>query len=752
MALQNFMFQDFRYQSFHINKSQPLGHGSYGAVYKAKCDQLTCAAKILHPTILDIEDPGSGKIMERFRQECTFLESIRHPHIVQYLGVTTDPDSRLLVLLMELLDENLTKMLEHSPQPPAYHVQVDICHDIALAVAYLHSNDIIHRDLSSNNVLIIAKRKAKVTDFGMSKLADSVPAATPLTMCPGTLAYMPPEALREPPRYTKKLDCFSEGVLTIQVCTRLWPEPGPRTQVIRDSRSPTGIVEIPVPETERRKNHIDIIDPSNDLLSISVDCLQFEEVDRPSSDEICKRISALKESAKYRESVQQQQDIIQAKDRQISLQSEQLHSMENTIQSKDDQLQEKDRELEWKQDELDGLDTVLQQKEHQHQQEREWQQRQLQWSHQQLKEQQQITAEMQHANISLLKQVERLKQQLEKQQRSVRLSSLPLSRAQTSEERYSERYSPKPSFQEYPNSCGLPHKAWEMTLYWKDGGKAPARMTRGAAVVDGDVAYFMDCSGVLRAYNSTSKKWRELPKYPYEYGNLAIIDGALTGIGGCRDVFEQSTYTNKLLSLHSNSWADVFPPMPTKRHSTTTGTTNTMEHIVVAGGSSSPFIVNIPRVEVMDIQSRVWTTVASLPRPYSAASATTCGDHLYLLGGFDDRGKTKSVLTCSLFQLIGSSSSSTSVWHRIADTPVHRSTCVAVNGELLAVGGCDERGKAKDVVYKYNRKTNSWDLIGNMPTARHNSLIATLPNNEIMVLGGTTQRYNTRKIEVGFLY
>ena len=101
----------------------------------------------------------------------------------------------------------------------AYYVQVDICHDIVLAIAYLHSNDIIHRDLSSNNVLIMAKSRAKVTDFGMSKLAGAAPSMTPLTKCPGTLAYMPPEALDEPPVYTKKLDCFSEGEIMIQVCT-----------------------------------------------------------------------------------------------------------------------------------------------------------------------------------------------------------------------------------------------------------------------------------------------------------------------------------------------------------------------------------------------------------------------------------------------------------------------------------------------------------------------------------------------------
>ena len=744
------MFQGFCYQSFHINKSQQLGHGSYGAVYKAKCDQLTCAAKVLHPTILDVEDPGSGKIIERFQQECAFLEGIRHPHIVQYLGVTTDPESRLPVLLMELLDENLTKMLEHSPQSLAYHVQVNICHDITLAVAYLHSNDIIHRDLSSNNVLIIAKRRAKVTDFGMSKLADAAPTtAAPLTMCPGTLAYMPPEALREPPRYTKKLDCFSEGVIIIQVCTQRWPEPGPRTQVIQDSRSPTGIIEMPVPETERRKGHIDMINPRNDLLSIALDCLNFEDIDRPSSEELCHRIASLKVSTKYQESVQQQQDVIQAKDRQIRLQAEQIQCMENAIYSRDDQLREKDRELEKKQDELDELDRLMKQKDHWHQEERKLQERNVQWSHQALKEQQQITAEMQHANISLLKQVERLKQQLdwEHHRRSVHPPRLPFSQVQMREQRHPERYS-QSSLQVYHDT---PHNAWEMTLSWKDGGKAPARMTRGAAVTDGNVAYFMDCSGTLCAYNLASKKWRELPKYPYEYGSLTVIDGAPTAIGGCSDVFEQSTYTNKLLSLHNNSWAVVFLPMPTKRHSTTTIATNTMEHVIVAGGSSSPFTVNIPTVEIMDTRSQLWSSVASLPRPYSAASATICGDRLYLLGGFDERGKTKSVLTCTLIQLIGSLSSS-SVWHRIADAPVYRSTCTTVDGELLAVGGCDERGKAKATVYKYNIKTNSWNFIGNMPTARYNSLIITFPNNEVMVLGGTTQRYNTRKLEIGFPY
>ena len=149
--------------------------------------------------------------MQRFQQECSFLENIRHPNIVQYLGVTRDPESRLSpVLLMELLDESLTKMLKRSQRSLAYYVQVDICHNIVLAVAYLHSNDIIHRDFSSNNVLIMAKSRAKVTDFGMSKLVGAAPRMTPLTMCPGTLAYMPPESLGEPPD------------LQVRSCVRGW--------------------------------------------------------------------------------------------------------------------------------------------------------------------------------------------------------------------------------------------------------------------------------------------------------------------------------------------------------------------------------------------------------------------------------------------------------------------------------------------------------------------------------------------------
>ena len=143
-------------------------------------------------------------------------------------------------------------------------------------------------------------------------------------------------------------------------------------------------------------------------------------------------------------------------------------------------------------------------------------------------------------------------------------------------------------------------------------------------------------------------------------------------------------------------------------------------------------------VEVMDNKSLVWSTVASLPHPYTDATMTICGDQVYKLGGCDDKGLTKSVLTCSLIELLQSSSSSSSlsIWHRVADAPACHFTCAAVNGELLAVGGRDEDNEPSSAIHKYNPTTNSWDLISNMPTARWRSLVVVLPTNEMMVIGG----------------
>ena len=280
---------EFTYRRIELFKSHSLGSGSYGGVCKAKCDGLPCAAKIMHPTLFDLHDTGAASYLRKFHDECRLLSLARHPNVVQYLATCYDPDTGLPVLLMELCDESLTAFLERSPGPLPYHIELNICHDIALALVYLHSNGVIHRDLTGNNVLMIGGPRAKITDFGMSKLASVNPRMTALTLCPGNVLYMSPEALDEAKTYTAKLDVFSFGVIVIQILTRQFPNPTDRFRTSsfelrneEDGEDEKEIRQI-VPETERREAHLKLIPDTHPLKPLALQCLKKKEQQRPSA-------------------------------------------------------------------------------------------------------------------------------------------------------------------------------------------------------------------------------------------------------------------------------------------------------------------------------------------------------------------------------------------------------------------------------------------------------------------------------------
>ena len=282
-----------------VTYSTELGRGAFATVYRAKCDELPCAAKILF-TIFQ-NDPGFGTVLDKFLTECEYLKNIKHPNVVQYLGLCQEPTTNQPVLLMELMDDSLTHFLDKSKTPLSRHVQLSLCHDVALALAHLHSLGIVHRDLSSNNVLLIGPgSRAKVSDFGMSKEINTRNSKymTPLSVAPGTVVYMPQEALGGDPNYTEKLDCFSFGVLAIQIMTRIFPNPKPssRMKTIESDLGPNGTILVPVLETECRKEHIDMINEENPLLEMAVDCLALNMKDRPHARQLCHRIEDLRRS------------------------------------------------------------------------------------------------------------------------------------------------------------------------------------------------------------------------------------------------------------------------------------------------------------------------------------------------------------------------------------------------------------------------------------------------------------------------
>ena len=351
-------------------KNQTLGIGSYGKVCRARYGNLPCAAKVIHETLFDPEafkriapEKEHRLPFKRFEQECEVLHNLRHPNIIQYLGVYQDPDTKLPILLMELMDGNLTHFLNNSLQRIPFHIQVNFCHDIALALSFLHANKVIHRDLSSNNILLISNVRAKVTDFGMARLGEQATQFNTCTMCPGTDVYMPPEAVQDKSFYTEKIDCFSLGVLIIQILTQLFPAPGDRQEKLgtlpglHKRRKMTMIVL----EVERRKNHIDLVDPNHPLLTIALDCLKDVESERPSAQRICERVATLKESAEYTKStkgadkeekidslrdVKQRAHLIITNNQREGVTREEIVHLKELINLKDETLAAMEKEIE----------------------------------------------------------------------------------------------------------------------------------------------------------------------------------------------------------------------------------------------------------------------------------------------------------------------------------------------------------------------------------------------------------------------
>ena len=163
-------------------------------------------------------------------------------------------------------------------------------------------------------------------------------------MCPGTQAYMPPEALVTPPRYSNKLDCFSHGVLTIQIATRQFPNPTDAQSTIEDSRFPTGRVVVFVPELERRKKDIDLVDPNHPLLPLALHCLKDRDTERPSADELCGRLATLKSEPRYAFSLENSP--LQALQREIETKSSELEKVSARLGECEEELKAKEQTVE----------------------------------------------------------------------------------------------------------------------------------------------------------------------------------------------------------------------------------------------------------------------------------------------------------------------------------------------------------------------------------------------------------------------
>ena len=201
-----------------LNMHKFLGTGAWGFVVQGTFRGQQVAVKCLHDII------RSPKVVEIMRKEIAIMAQFRHPNLVLLIAAVIDAENDPLIVT-ELLDISLRKAYEKNRLQGSS--KLSIFRDIAAALNYLHlhqSGEIIHRDVSSANVLLEAKPynqwKAKLSDFGSAKLAIEAK-----TKGPGAPVYSAPEILKEMGIYqTAKVDVYSYGILLCEVTVEQFPD------------------------------------------------------------------------------------------------------------------------------------------------------------------------------------------------------------------------------------------------------------------------------------------------------------------------------------------------------------------------------------------------------------------------------------------------------------------------------------------------------------------------------------------------
>ena len=275
-----------------LEKGKEKGRGCYGAVYEVRVHGSPCIAKRLHSILVGnggdvlVSKVERRAVIDRFREECVLLSSLRHPNVVQFMGVHYGRDEADISLIMEYMHMDLDQCMKTYPDIPLPY-KTSILRDVAYGLAYLHSIPIIHRDLNAGNVLLTESLRAKIADLGVAKLFD-MDTLTHRTKspCPGALDFMPPESFEKKPKYDAKLDCFSFGHLILYLANQQFP------RVVDSAVTPKDVKKKQM-QVAKRREALNQMGTKHPLYSIAVQCLSDTPSQRHTSRDLVKKMEEL---------------------------------------------------------------------------------------------------------------------------------------------------------------------------------------------------------------------------------------------------------------------------------------------------------------------------------------------------------------------------------------------------------------------------------------------------------------------------